>query len=74
MMLISLLMSGAQMLYIPLVDLSTLTVSNIWIVFSEGNEDSEEFSLSLDCLWTVPHQSAVGREGPFYGTDKDTFE
>ena len=47
--------------------LSTLAVSDLWVVLGIGDEDPEEFGLTLDGLRTVPHQGAVGREGTLWG-------
>lgn len=55
---------------IPVIQTITLAVSNLWAVFGVRNEDSEEFCLTLNGLWTLPHQRAVGRKGTLYGTDQ----
>ena len=45
-----------------IIRFSTLAVSNLRVVLGIGDEDPEEFGLTLDGLRTVPHQGAVGRE------------
>lgn len=48
----------------------TLAVSNLRVVFGVGSEDPEEFGLTLNGFWTVPHQRAVSWERSLYGTSQ----
>lgn len=50
--------------------LFTLAVSNVRVVFSVGDEDPEEFSLTLDSFWAVPHQTPVSRERTLCGSNQ----
>lgn len=54
--------------YIPIIQSNTLAVSNLWAVSGVGDEDPEEFSLTLNGFWALPHKRAVSWEGPLYGT------
>ena len=54
----------------PIIQSITLAVSNLRAVFGIGNKDSEEFSLTLDGFWALPHQRTVGWEGTLCGMGK----
>ncbi len=51
-------------------DSVTLAVSNLRAVSGVGDEDPEEFSLTLNGFWALPHKRAVSWEGTLYGTSQ----
>lgn len=56
--------------YSPITQSITLAVSNLRAVSGVGNEDPEEFSLTLNGFWALPHKRTVSWEGTLYGTSQ----